>query len=184
MIAIEVNTPFSQITKEKVKGYSDLPSKVSGDTLFLIYEGEEYEIGVPAGYINQHGDTVIPIGKYKYCFMDSATRFLLLVSNDTNTFDVFACDLKENRLYEVYWFDNGPDYFSSQDGLFRILRNGKIGYANEDGIVVIKPQFECAEPFYKGKAKVTLECEIISHGNHSHMNSDQWYYIDRTGSKQ
>ena len=60
--------------------------------------------------------------------------------------------------HKVFRFDNGPDYTS--DGLFRILVENKIGYADSaTGKIVINPQFECAWPFEHGVAKVSVDCE-------------------------
>ena len=39
-------------------------------------------------------------------------------------------DSKKKVLYEIFPYDNGPDYPS--EGLFRIVQNGKIGYAHEN----------------------------------------------------
>ena len=51
---------------------------------------------------------------------------------------VVAIDRNERILFEAYLFDNGPDYTS--EGLFRIIHDGKIGFANENGEVVIAPR--------------------------------------------
>ena len=82
----------------------------------------------------------------------------------------------------MFPFDNGPDY--AADGLFRIMTNNKIGYADEaTGKVIIKPQFDCAFPFENGVAKVGLNCTTHSDGEHSYWTSDNWFYIDKKGKK-
>jgi hypothetical protein len=80
-------------------------------------------------------------------------------------------------------FDNGPDYAS--DGLFRITKNNKIGYADEvTGKVVIKPQFGCAFPFEKGVAKVGMNCTTYAFDEEHHTwTTDHWLYIDKKGKK-
>ena len=87
---------------------------------------------------------------------------------------------QENILYIVFPFDNGPDYVS--DGLFRILIDGKIGYADSaTGKIIIQPQFDCAWQFENGVAKVSTDCTTKSDGEHSTWLSESWFYIDRTG---
>ncbi|WP_121357744.1 WG repeat-containing protein [Flavisolibacter nicotianae] len=131
------------------------------------------------GYKNLHGDIIIPAGKYSFCFTDTF-RTYAVVSLPPKGF--VAIDRKENILYTVFPFDNGPDYV--EDGLFRIVKDGKIGFADAaTGKIVIQPQFACAWPFEKGRAKVSLTCETKSFGEHSTWISDKWFYIDKQGRK-
>lgn len=152
---------------------------VSGQTtsdkdILILFEDtikEEY------GYKNLKGDTIIPLGKYSICFTDTFKTYAI-VAIPKNGF--VAIDRQENILYNVFAFDNGPDYVS--DGLFRILIDGKIGYADSvTGNCIIKPQFECAGPFENGKAKVSLDCKKLSDGEHETWVSERWFYIDKTG---
>lgn len=83
--------------------------------------------------------------------------------------------------YYIYQYENGDDYV--REGLFRIIdRNGLFGFANEQGIVVIKPQFFFAFPFEGGKAKVTLRGSFEKVGEHYKVNSDSWFYIDKNSN--
>jgi hypothetical protein len=148
------------------------------DYLLKIYEGPYDEVGAPSGYVDQRGDTVIPIGKYYYCYTDTFRNYAIVLRQEGGC---MAIDRNGKELYEVYWYDNGPDYIS--DGLFRIKKNGKIGYADEEGAIVIRPQFECADPFEDGKARVTLDCELVAGGEHTIAKSDTWFYIDKTGDR-
>ena len=177
LFGLTISCAYGQTNKNVSKQYSDIVDLHPSDTLFRVYKGGLYELGVPSGYVNQKGDTVIPIGKYQYCFLDTATTYAIVGDKS----GIYAIDQKESRLYEVYWFDNGPD--DVKDGLFRIERNGKIGYANTKGEIVIEPQFDCANPFENGKAKVTFNCELQKVGEHTAMKSDNWFYIDKTGKK-
>jgi len=130
------------------------------------------------GYKNQNGEIVIPLGKYASCFTDTFKTYAIVVKPNSALF--LAIDRQENVLYGVFPFDNGPD--ESSDGLFRILENKKIGYADStSGKVVIKPQFDCAWPFENGVAEVSTDCKVQSEGEHSSWISDHWYYIDKTG---
>jgi hypothetical protein len=87
---------------------------------------------------------------------------------------------KKKTLYEVFPYDNGPDYPS--EGLIRVVKNGKIGYANaKTYTLVITPQFDCAFPFENGKAKVSNNCKTIKDGEHNIWTSDTWQYVDKKG---
>ena len=159
-------------------------SEVSkNDTLYRFCE-DEMESESPyllCGYANSQGDTVIEMGKYLNCFDDFLVHYAVVLFKDTLDRKLIAIDRSENILFEVFWSDNGPDWL--EDGLFRIIENGKIGYANEKGEIVIKPQFECAEQFSEGRATVTYECELIPQGEHLIMKSDAWFEIDKTGKR-
>ena len=129
------------------------------------------------GYKNLNGDIVIPLGKYSFCFTDTFRTFAIVAKPH---FGFVAIDRHENILYEIFPYDNGPDYAS--DGLFRILKNNKIGYADEvTGKVVIKPQFDCAFPFEKGVAKVGFNCKTHFEGEHYFWTTDRWFFIDKKG---
>ncbi len=145
--------------------------------LIKVYQGDIDEIGVQCAYVNHKGDTIIPFGKYHYCYTDTFKKYAIVLKNNGKC---VAIDKNEKELFEVFWFDNGPDYI--KDGLFRIVENRKIGYANEVGQVVIKPQFKFAFPFKSGKAKVTLEGKLIKDGEHSYWKSDHWFFIDKKGA--
>jgi hypothetical protein len=130
------------------------------------------------GYLNQNGDTVIQ-AENNFCFTDTF-RTYAIVSNKNSQF--VAIDRRRNVLYNVFPFDNGPDYAS--EGLFRIVKNNKIGYADEiTGKVVIKPQYGCAFPFENGVAKVGFNCVTHAEGEHHYWTSDNWLYIDKKGRK-
>ena len=61
--------------------------------------------------------------------------------------------------------------------------NKLIGYADEKGNTVIAPRFKCAFPFENGKAKVADTGTNIQDGEHWRWESNDWYYIDKTGRK-
>jgi hypothetical protein len=145
----------------------------------VLAEGEQDEVGARCGYVNPStGDTVIAIGKYYYCYTDTIRTYGIVVKYDNTC---VAIDKKGKELFQVYWFDNGPDYAS--DGLFRIIQNGKIGYADTTGKITIPPMYDCAEPFANGMAKVATQCSVVPDGEHRIWSSEQWYWIDKSGAK-
>ncbi|HWA33556.1 MAG TPA: WG repeat-containing protein [Cyclobacteriaceae bacterium] len=150
--------------------------------MIKIIKGDVDELGVPCGYVNEKGDTIIPIGKYLYCYTDTIKTFGI-VGHKGETFALLGINQKDSVLFEVYWFDNGPDY--PRDGLFRIIWNDKIGYADSLGQIVIEPQFKCANPFENRRARVALDCKVKVRDvdGHGAMVSDSWFYIDTNGNR-
>jgi len=146
--------------------------------LFRICEDENCELGTPTGYVDSKGDTIIPLSYYYYCYTDTLKNFAVVL--DKNGI-CKAIDKTGNILYEVKWFDNGPDYLS--DGLFQIIIDGKTGYANKKGEVVINPAYSCTTPFKNGKAKVSYDCELVEEGEFTRMKSEGWFFIDKKGNK-
>jgi hypothetical protein len=89
-------------------------------------------------------------------------------------------DSQKTVLYDVFIYDNGPDY--PAEGLIRVVKNGKIGYADaKTYVLVIEPQFDCAYPFEGGKAKVSKQCKTVKDGEHSVWESEAWQYVDKQG---
>ncbi len=146
--------------------------------LIKIYAENDAGVDSRSGYINAAGDTIVPVGYYVDCLSDTIENMGLVLTKD---YKFVALNQNGAELFEVFTYDNGPDYIA--DGLFRIIRNDKIGYADESGTIIIEPQFACAFPFENGEAKVALECTTTKEGEHSFMESDRWMMIDKTGAE-
>lgn len=167
----------------KTKEYSNVDT-IYTDYLVRFSDDSDSSDGTTYGYRNLQGDIIIPKGKYNNCFTDTFKNFAFVFDDKLTNSKVVAIDRNENILFDVYMFDNGPDWL--EDGLFRIVRNGKIGYADKNGVIVIEPKFECAEQFEDGIARVALDCMLVkdkSDSEHSGMESDSWFYIDKKGNK-
>jgi hypothetical protein len=131
------------------------------------------------GYKNESGKIAVPMGKYKMCFTDTFRNYAIVLDTGKG---FIAIDRQYRVLYNVFPFDNGPDY--PADGFFRIKVAGKIGYAEiATGRIVIKPQFACAWPFENGVAKVATKCQTQTDGEHSTWISDEWFYINKAGTR-
>ena len=130
-------------------------------------------------YQNLRGEVVIAPGKYILCLTDTFRNHAMVMKANEG---FMVIDRQEKALYEVFNYDNGPDYPS--DGLFRIIQHGKIGYADAETYeIVIQPQFDCAFPFETGKAKVSNQCKTEKLGEHNSWTSDKWQYIDTKGKE-
>lgn len=90
-----------------------------------------------------------------------------------------ATDSTGRYLFEVYPYDNGPDYPS--EGLIRIREHGKIGFADMQGKIVIPPRYDCAYPFSDGTAIICEEGTVEQVGEHAEWKAARWGAIDPTG---
>lgn len=73
---------------------------------------------------------------------------------------------KGDYLHQPFLFDNGPDYLV--EGLYRFVRNGKVGFANRNGEEVVAAQYDFASPFRLGYSEICMECKWIPDGTGEH----------------
>lgn len=148
----------------------------SANTDFLVLFTTDTDL---YGYRNLKGDTVIQLGKYSICYTDTF-RTYAIVHNSQHGF--VAIDRQEQILFELFPFDNGPD--NTSDGLFRIIKNDKIGYADSvTGKIVILPEYDGAYPFKNGIAKVAIGCKRKQEGEHWGWTGGEWFFINKTGKR-
>jgi len=76
--------------------------------------------------------------------------------------------------------DNGADSF--HDGLVRIVRNGKYGFANRAGQVVIPTIYDGAMNFENGSAAVCNDCQTSREGEHHFFSGGDWFRINIKGT--
>ena len=86
---------------------------------------------------------------------------------------------KDGKAMQTLTYDNQADPFS--DGLARTKVKGKIGFFNSNLDMVLKPIYDFAFPFYKGKAEICLGCKEKEEGVDSILDGGRWKKIDRTG---
>lgn len=121
------------------------------------------------GYKNLAGDTVIaPRFGYAYEFgKDGLAAAVERPTTPDGKARFVFIDPSGAVLAQAYAFDNGPDYF--QEGLARIVgADGRVGFIDRGGAIVIAPQFVDASGFCHGAAMV-------------HDGQTQWT-IDRAGA--
>jgi hypothetical protein len=97
-----------ETTEKKRGGVIELEKKsitTSGNYLLKIYDSNEDK----SGYINTAGDTIVPIGYYADCLTDTIRVMGVVVSQE---FKFLAINSSGKELFEVYFYDNGPDYVS------------------------------------------------------------------------
>jgi len=74
-------------------------------------------------------------------------------------------------------FDAGPDYFV--EGLSRFVEDGKTGFIDDSGRVVVPAVHDFAFPFEDGKAKVGQDCTTTREHEHSIVACRHWSTISR-----
>lgn len=133
------------------------------------------------GYVNAQGDTLIPFGECVVCFSDSLP-YAIVLKWDDQSYGFPAINAKDEEVFRVFVFDNGPDYI--EEGTFRIVKDGKIGYASVSGEIIVPPMYEAAWPFENGRAQVSLYARKEQDGEHWFWTETDWFYIDKNGNRQ
>lgn len=158
--------------------YLNFPIYLRYPELRAHTRSEHPEAGDPVCYLNAYKDTVIPFGKYRYYNSDTIRHIGFVLNKG-----IVCIDHRGNELFDVFTFDNGAD--TVKEGLFRIEgKDGKIGFADTLGNVVIQPQFAFAFPFEDGKAKVTFSGKksfVDEQKEYCTWESDYWFYINHQG---
>lgn len=128
--------------------------------LFAVTDEKYLQYGARVAYVASSGDTIIPFGKFAYYGTDTLIFYanVLESSHDTTINRTVAIDRKQRVLFDLVMFDNGPDPFN--EGLTRVLRDRKMGYANKFGQIVIPCIYDYAKQFEKGLAQVTFKATL------------------------
>ncbi len=127
-------------------------------------------------YLDANGQVKIPPGKYDTCYTPEFTALAFVKIHKK----VVAINKAENILFEVYCENQQPDV--PVEGIFRILENSKIGYANLQGKVLVPPQYDAATPFKQGMAFVNIGCNTALEPNQQFGNGGKWGAINRHGA--
>lgn len=141
-------------------------------------------------FINQKGDTVtrLDTAKYYICFSDTIQYFAIVGIRNKSGW--WAIDENENLLFQVFNTSSGePSPDNIREGMIRIVDGcEKIGFANYKGEIVIKPQFEAASSFFKGKAIIGKACQQVlwcckgeNEDKHYVTDCKQTGYINKKG---
>ena len=123
------------------------------DKLYIYYYPNFEDVDATLGYVDSSGKVVIPAGKYPYIFTAEFDKIAFVLLKDRK--GVYAIDRNEKILFQVCSYEIGPDIVSN--GLFRIIENGKIGFANMNGEIVIKPRFQFVYPFQENGFAIFCE---------------------------
>ena len=151
------------------------------DNKLHIYYYPNFEaVDATLGYVDSSGKVIIPAGKYPYLFTDVFDKIAFVLLKDKK--GVYAIDRSEKVLFQVCSFELGPDIISN--GLFRIIENGKIGFANMNGKIVIKPNWGFIFPFQENG--LAIFCEkgnwIWIDKEHRKFSGGKWGAMDTKGN--
>jgi len=118
------------------------------------------------GVKNQEGKIIVPAQFKIFSNLENGE----LVEGETIYFDGFkkgeekeknawgyVYDKTGNFLYRPFLYDNGADYFS--EGVRRFVKNGKVGFVDRNGKVVIEPIHDFASPFHYGYTAFCDGCD-------------------------
>lgn len=146
------------------------------EIMYRIYDDAMDE----CGYVNANGDTLIPFGECLVCFSDSLNYAIVIKWGD-RSYGFPAIDASGKEVFRVFVYDNGPDYI--EDGTFRIVKDGLIGYATSSGEIIIPPTYEAAWPFKDGRARVSFKATKVQEGEHWFWLEEEPFYIDKEDNR-
>jgi len=116
--------------------------------------------------------------KYSVSLNDDSLRYfaVFLIENRRGW---SAIDSNENFLFEVYNVGDEVNPDNLIENKIRIIdENKKIGFANEKGQIIIKPQFEIVTSFHNGKAIIAENCKKIPWNAHAEESDCHHYSIE------
>lgn len=91
-----------------------------------------------------------------------------------------AYNKKGEFLFTPFAFDNGPD--GPAEGLSRFVKNGKIGFVNRHGDIVIDAKYDFAGIFNYGTVEYCNGCIWNYKNEHSFVTGGIWGYLDYKGN--
>ena len=148
--------------------------------LYIYYYPNFEAVDATLGYVDSSGKVIIPAGKYPYLFTDVFDKIAFVLLKDKK--GVYAIDRSEKVLFQVCSFELGPDIISN--GLFRIIENGKIGFANMNGKIVVKHNWGFIFPFQENG--LAIFCEkgnwIWIDKEHRKFSGGKWGAMDTKGN--
>ena len=85
----------------------------------------------------------------------------------------------EEVLFQLMQHGREPDF--PREGVFRIVVDDKIGFANLDGEIVVPPVYDMVLPFNEGVAAYCENCGTDRSGLSAKWSNGTWGFIDKTG---
>ncbi|TZF99100.1 WG repeat-containing protein (plasmid) [Chryseobacterium panacisoli] len=92
----------------------------------------------------------------------------------------YVYDRKGKFLYQPFLYDNSADYFS--EGLRRLVKNGKVGFADRNGKTIIEAEHDFASPFNYGYAAFCDGCDWEkTNDEHRAIVGGKWSVMNTKG---
>ena len=138
----------------------------SDGTPFYVYQ----DFGI-SGVLDEDGNWLIyPQLLYNFGGWEG-TQFI--------QFAGYMIDLRGEYRIQPHRFDNGID--SLQEGLFRFIEGGKMGYADRCLNEVIPAIYDGARQFKNGSAIVCIDCVTRPLDEYTVLEGGRWGAIDKKG---
>lgn len=118
------------------------------------------------GYLDRQGKEVIPL---QYEFANDFVDGKALVKIKDNDYALIGPNGEIHNRYKYYFVGDLGDGLLA----FKENREGKYGYIDENGKIIIKPKFISAMPFNEGRAIVSANYDRIA---------NKYGLIDRSGN--
>lgn len=83
-------------------------------------------------------------------------------------------NLQGKPLYYTLLFDNGSDYYQEDVQRIVSLDTGKVGFANDEGTIVIKPEWDFVAPFNYGYA------EVMNDVKKQYLDEEHWSVVAKS----
>lgn len=128
-------------------------------------------------YINNEGKVIIPYGKYDISYTDTIKTIGFVLKSK----NIVAVNNKGKELFNVFVFDNGPDY--PINNIFRIIRKDKMGLADMKGNIIFKPKYDFIRllPNGYGVFNIGGKTKKLSNSDYSEFIGGKWGIIDYGG---
>lgn len=142
-------------------------------TQFFGFKNKSGKVVIPAIYSSVYTKSKGPFFSPTTKGFSYAFENMVVVSKDLKYWWI---DRTGKILYESFFFDNGPDYF--HQGLSRIIENNKFGFINQQGVAIVKPQYDYATPFFlinsEGKEDFHAAEGAKDKGGYAYVSNGCW----------
>lgn len=128
-------------------------------------------------YQNEAGEVKLrlPEDQYANCFTDTFVYYAIVYHTD---YGLVGIDKNEKVLFNLFNYDNG---YYEKEGFLRIVEDGKMGFANQKGQIVIAPKFDAAYSFSDSLAAVCQGCTEEKMDEYTMWVGGKWGFIDTEG---
>jgi hypothetical protein len=130
--------------------------------------------------VDEKGEIIKKLDSAKYSFSTNGDKYQsFAVFHKKGESGWCAIDINEKILFKVYNTSFGePSPDELIENKIRIVdENNKIGFADSNGKIIIKPQFEIVTAFHKGKAIIGESCDKIPWDEHAKEEDCHHYSI-------
>lgn len=133
-----------------------------------------FEEGDKMGYKDEKNKVIIK-PEFDYAMEFSENGIAAVVINS----EWWYINVKGEKLIQPMVVENGPDYFS--EGWARFVKDGKIGFFDEDCKIKLITKYEYVNPFSSGLAAVNIGGEFEQVDEYQLRKGGAWGYINTSG---